>query len=285
VVQITVDRDRAVALGVSQDQVRQALYSAFGSRQISTIYGQANAYPVILEALPEDQRDETGLAKLYLRSNTGRLVPLSALSRLDRGSGPLTVGHQGQLPAVTIGFNTAPGVSIGQAVEAIHGVERELGIPPTVVTGYTGTAQIFSRRWPAGDAGDRGGADRLCCARVLYESLIHPRTILSGLPAAALGAFATLRLFGLDLSVIAVIGVLLLIGLVKKNAIMIVDVALTRQRAGEPVFQAVRDACLLRFRPIMMTTLAAGAGALPIAAGWGAAAELRQPSASPWWAG
>ncbi len=149
-VQITVDRDRAVALGVSQDQVRQALYSAFGSRQISTIYGQANAYPVILEALPEDQRDETGLAKLYLRSNTGRLVPLSALSRLDRGSGPLTVGHQGQLPAVTIGFNTAPGVSIGQAVEAIHGVERELGIPPTVVTGYTG------RRRSSAGAGRQG---------------------------------------------------------------------------------------------------------------------------------
>ncbi|MEO3471492.1 efflux RND transporter permease subunit [Roseomonas sp. CAU 1739] len=278
VVQVTVDRDRAVLLGVSQDQVRQALYSAFGSRQISTIFGQANAYPVILEALPEDQRDETGLAKLYLRSNTGRLVPLSAVSRLDRGSGPLTVGHQGQLPAVTIGFNTAPGVALGQAVAAIQAVEQELGIPPTIVTGYTGTAQIFQQAL--------AGQGMLVIAAVLimylvlgvlYESLIHPLTILSGLPAAALGAFATLRLFGLDLSVIAVIGTLLLVGLVKKNAIMIVDVALTRQRAGVPVFDAVRDACLLRFRPIMMTTLAAGAGALPIAAGWGAAAELRQP--------
>jgi len=277
-VQVTVDRDRAVLLGVSQDQVRQALYSAFGSRQISTIYGQANAYPVILEALPEDQRDETGLAKLYLRSSTGRLVPLSAVSRLDRGSGPLTVGHQGQLPAVTIGFNTAPGVALGQAVDAIRAVERELGIPPTIVTGYTGTAQIFQQAL--------AGQGMLVIAAILimylvlgilYESLIHPLTILSGLPAAALGAFATLRLFGLDLSVIAVIGVLLLVGLVKKNAIMIVDVALTRQRAGMPVFEAVRDACLLRFRPIMMTTLAAGAGAIPIAAGWGAAAELRQP--------
>lgn len=278
VVQVTVDRDRAVLLGVSQDQVRQALYSAFGSRQISTIYGQANAYPVILEALPEDQRDETGLAKLYLRSNTGRLVPLSAVSQLDRGSGPLTVGHQGQLPAVTIGFNTAPGVALGQAVAAIQGVEQDLGIPPTIVTGYTGTAQIFQQAL--------AGQGMLVIAAVLimylvlgvlYESLIHPLTILSGLPAAAVGAFATLRLFGLDLSVIAVIGVLLLVGLVKKNAIMIVDVALTQQRAGRPVFEAVREACLVRFRPIMMTTLAAGAGALPIAAGWGAAAELRQP--------
>ncbi len=278
VVQVTVDRDRAVLLGVSQDQVRQALYSAFGSRQISTIFGQANAYPVILEALPEDQRDENGLAKLYLRSNTGRLVPLSAVSRLDRGSGPLTVGHQGQLPAVTIGFNTAPGVSLGQAVEAIRAVEQEIGIPPTIVTGYTGTAQIFQQAL--------AGQGMLVIAAVLimylvlgvlYESLIHPLTILSGLPAAAVGAFATLRLFDLDLSVIAVIGVLLLVGLVKKNAIMIVDVALTQQRAGRPVFEAVREACLMRFRPIMMTTLAAGAGALPIAAGWGAAAELRQP--------
>jgi len=278
VVQVTVDRDRAVLLGVSQDQVRQALYSAFGSRQISTIFGQANAYPVILEALPEDQRDETGLAKLYLRSNTGRLVPLSAVSRLDRGSGPLTVGHQGQLPAVTIGFNTAPGVSLGDAVQAIQAVEQELGIPPTIVTGYTGTAQIFQQAL--------AGQGMLVIAAVLimylvlgilYESLIHPLTILSGLPAAAVGAFATLRLFGLDLSVIAVIGVLLLVGLVKKNAIMIVDVALSQQRSGRPVFEAVREACLVRFRPIMMTTLAAGAGALPIAAGWGAAAELRQP--------
>ncbi|MBW6399831.1 efflux RND transporter permease subunit [Roseomonas sp. HJA6] len=278
VVQVTVDRDRAVLLGVSQDQVRQALYSAFGSRQISTIFGQANAYPVILEALPEDQRDEAGLAKLYLRSNTGRLVPLSAVSRLDRGSGPLTVGHQGQLPAVTIGFNTAPGVALGQAVEAIHGVEQEIGIPPTIVTGYTGTAQIFQQAL--------AGQGMLVITAVLivylvlgvlYESLIHPLTILSGLPAAAVGAFATLRLFDLDLSVIAVIGVLLLVGLVKKNAIMIVDVALTQQRAGRPVFEAVREACIVRFRPIMMTTLAAGAGALPIAAGWGAAAELRQP--------
>jgi HAE1 family hydrophobic/amphiphilic exporter-1 len=278
VVMVNVDRDRATALGVSVEQVRQALYSAFGSRQISTIYGQANAYPVILEALPEDQRDETGLAKLYLRSATGRLVPLSAVATIERRSGPLTVGHQGQLPAVTIGFNTPPGVALGDAVNAIRAVEREMGLPPTIVSGFSGSAQVFQQAL--------AGQGALVLAAVLimyvvlgvlYESFIHPLTILSGLPAAALGAFATLWLFGLDLSVIAVIGVLLLIGLVKKNAIMVVDVALQRQRAGEAPAEAVRQASLLRFRPILMTTLAAAAGAVPIAAGWGAAAELRQP--------
>ncbi|MCK8783579.1 efflux RND transporter permease subunit [Roseomonas sp. NAR14] len=278
VVQVVVNRDRASALGVSVDQVRQAMFSAFGARQISTIYGQANAYPVILEALPEDQRDENGLRKLYLRSNTGRLVPLSAVATLERRSGPLTVGHSGQLAAVMIGFNTAPGVSLGEAVNAIRAAERELGLPPTVSTGFTGSAQVFQQAL--------AGQGTLLIAAilivyvvlgVLYESLIHPLTILSGLPAAGLGALATLWLFGMDLSVIAVIGVLLLVGLVKKNAIMIVDVALQRQRQGIPAFDAVREACLVRFRPILMTTLAAAAGAVPIAAGWGAAAELRQP--------
>lgn len=278
VVLVNVDRDRATALGVTVDQVRQALFSAFGARQISTIYGQANAYPVILEALPEDQRDESGLAKLYIRSNTGRLVPLSALATIERRSGPLTVAHQGQLPAVTIGFNTPPGVALGDAVNAIKAVEREIGLPPTIVTGFTGSAQVFQQAL--------AGQGFLVIAAVLimyvvlgvlYESLVHPLTILSGLPAAALGAFATLWLFNLDLSVIAVIGTLLLIGLVKKNAIMIVDVALHRQRSGESPLEAVRQACVLRFRPILMTTLAAAAGAVPIAAGWGAAAELRQP--------
>ena len=285
VVNISVDRDRASTLGVTLDQVRQALYSAFGARQIATIFGQANAYPVILEALPEDQRDETGLAKLYIRATangtaTGptRLVPLSALATVDRSTGPLTVAHQGQLPAVTIGFNTAPGVSLGEAVTAIQAAERELGLPLSVVTGFSGTAQVFQ----AALAGQGFLLLAAICVMylvlgILYESLIHPLTILSGLPSAALGALATVWWFGMDLSVIAVIGVLLLIGLVKKNAIMIVDVALQRQRDGMAPVDAVRTACLLRFRPILMTTLAAAAGAVPIAMGWGAAAELRQP--------
>ncbi|PZW43134.1 HAE1 family hydrophobic/amphiphilic exporter-1 [Humitalea rosea] len=285
VVNVSVDRDRASTLGVTLDQVRQALYSAFGARQIATIFGQANAYPVILEALPEDQRDETGLAKLYIRATangaaTGatRLVPLSALATIDRSTGPLTVAHQGQLPAVTIGFNTAPGVSLGEAVTAIQAAERELGLPLSVVTGFSGTAQVFQ----AALAGQGFLLLAAICVMylvlgILYESLIHPLTILSGLPSAALGALATVWWFGMDLSVIAVIGVLLLIGLVKKNAIMIVDVALQRQRDGMAPVDAVRTACLLRFRPILMTTLAAAAGAVPIAMGWGAAAELRQP--------
>jgi HAE1 family hydrophobic/amphiphilic exporter-1 len=285
VVMVNVDRDRRTALGVSIDQVRQALYSAFGARQISTIYGQANAYPVILEALPEDQRDESGLAKLYLRSNTGRLVPLSALATIERRSGPLTVGHQGQLPAVTIGFNTPPGVALGDAVAAIRAVEAEMGIPPTIVTGFSGSAQVFQQAL--------AGQGWLVLAAVLimyvvlgvlYESFIHPLTILSACRRRRSAPSATLWLFGLDLSVIAVIGVLLLIGLVKKNAIMIVDVALQRQRGGEDALGAVRHACLLRFRPIMMTTLAAAAGAVPIAAGGARRRSCGSRSASPWWA-
>lgn len=278
ILSVNVDRDRAAALGVTVDQVRQALYSAYGARQISTIFGASDSYSVILEALPRDQRDESSLAKIYLRSSSGRLVPLAGIARIERRVGPLTVAHQGQLPAVTIGFNTPPGVALGQATQAIAQVEREMGLPPTIVTGYAGTAQIFQQAL--------AGQGMLLLAAVLimyvvlgvlYESLVHPLTILSGLPPAALGALATLWLFGLDLSVIAVIGVLLLIGLVKKNAIMVVDVALARQRAGEDPLTAVREASIIRFRPIMMTTLAAAAGAVPIAAGWGAAAELRQP--------
>ncbi|MDQ1078459.1 efflux RND transporter permease subunit [Pseudoroseomonas cervicalis] len=278
ILSVQVDRDRAAALGVTVDQVRQALYSAYGARQISTIFGASDSYAVILEALPRDQQDETGLSKIYLRSSSGRLVPLDGIARLERRVGPLTVAHQGQLPSVTIGFNTAPGVALGQATAAIAAAERELGLPPTVVSGYSGTAQIFQQAL--------AGQGMLLLAAVLimyvvlgvlYESLVHPFTILSGLPPAALGALATLWWFNLDLSVIAVIGVLLLIGLVKKNAIMVVDVALAMQRKGVDPLTAVRDASILRFRPIMMTTLAAAAGAVPIAAGWGAAAELRQP--------
>jgi HAE1 family hydrophobic/amphiphilic exporter-1 len=278
ILSVNVDRDRAAALGVSVDQVRQVLYSAFGARQISTIFGASDSYSVILEALPRDQQDESGLSKIYLRSSNGRLVPLAGIATLERRVGPLTVAHQGQLPAVTIGFNTAPGVALGQATIAIARAERELGLPPTIVSGYAGTAQIFQQAL--------AGQGMLLLAAVLivyvvlgvlYESLVHPLTILSGLPPAALGALATLWWFKLDLSVIAVIGVLLLIGLVKKNAIMVVDVALAMQRAGADPLTAVRDASILRFRPIMMTTLAAAAGAVPIAAGWGTAAELRQP--------
>jgi HAE1 family hydrophobic/amphiphilic exporter-1 len=278
IAQVQVNRDRASALGVTLEQVRQALYSAFGSRQISTIYAAAASYSVILDVAGRNQNDEADLARIWLRSSSGSLVPLSELATITRRTGPVTIAHQGQLPAVSIGFNTAPGVSLGDATAAITAVEGELGLPPSIVTGFTGTAQVFQQAL--------AGQGLLLVAAllvmylvlgVLYESLVHPLTILSGLPSAAAGALATLWLFGLDLSVIAVIGVLLLIGLVKKNAIMIVDVALARQREGAPPLQAVREACVVRFRPILMTTLAAGAGAVPIAMGLGAAAELRQP--------
>ena len=278
VVSVQVDRERAAALGVNIDQVRQALYSAFGARQISTIYAQANAYPVIVEALPEDQRNEDGLDKIYLRASGGKLVPLSTLAKVTRSTGPLTVGHQGQLPAVTIGFNVAPGVALGDATAAIQQTEEELGLPAGVIGNFSGTAQVFQQAL--------AGQGMLILAAVLvmyvvlgvlYESLVHPLTILSGLPAAALGALATLWWFDLDLSVIAVIGVLLLVGLVKKNAIMVVDVALVRQREGEDALSAVRAACLLRFRPILMTTMAAMLGGLPLMLGTGVGAELRQP--------
>jgi len=278
IVSVDVNRDRAASLGVTVDQVRSTLYSAFGARQISTIYTSADSYAVILEALPADRADESGLSRIYLRSSQGRLVPLAAVATVSRTAGPVTVNHQGQIPAVTIGFNTAPGVSLGEATAAIAAAEQEIGVPPTIVTDYTGTARIFQQALS-------GQALLLLAAvlvmyvvlGVLYESLVHPLTILSGLPAAAVGALATLWLFRLDLTVIAAIGVMLLIGLVKKNAIMVVDVALARQRAGEDPLNAVRAASVIRFRPIMMTTLAAGAGAIPIAAGWGTAAELRQP--------
>jgi HAE1 family hydrophobic/amphiphilic exporter-1 len=278
ILQVDVNRDRAASLGVTVDQVRQALYSAFGARQISTIYSAAASYQVILDVAGIDQEDEADLARLWLRASSGRLVPLSELATIGRRTGPVTIAHQGQLPAVSIGFNTAPGVSLGDATAAIAQVEREMGLPPSIVTGFTGTAQVFQQAL--------AGQGMLLLAAllvmyvvlgVLYESLVHPLTILSGLPSAAAGALATLWFFDMDLSVIAVIGVLLLIGLVKKNAIMIVDVALARQREGLPPLQAVREACVVRFRPILMTTLAAGAGAVPIAAGLGAAAELRQP--------
>ena len=278
IVSVTVDRDRASSLGVALDQVRRALYSTFGGRQVSTIYGASDSYQVILEALPEDQYDEAALGRIYLRGSGNALVPLSTLARVERKAGPLTVQHQAQLPAVTIGFNTAPGVALGDAVAAIRRTEAAMGMPATIVAGFTGGAQLFEQA--LANQGILVLAAVLAIyvvLGVLYESAIHPLTILSGLPAAAGGALLTLKLFGLELSVIAVIGVLLLIGLVKKNAIMIIDVTLARVREGVPPRQAVEEACLVRFRPIMMTSLAAAAGALPIALGLGAAAELRQP--------
>jgi HAE1 family hydrophobic/amphiphilic exporter-1 len=275
---IDVDREKAAVYGITIDQIRQDLYSAYGSRQVATIYSPTNDYQVILETLPIFQQDPAYLSKLRLKTASGQLVPLDAVAKLVPTVGPLLVNHQGQQPSVTISFNTAPGVSIGQATAAIERVERESNLPATVVSGFQGTAQVFQ------DA--QKGQGLLILAAIfaayvilgiLYESFIHPITIISGLPSAGIGAILTLMLFGMDLSVIAIIGIVMLVGIVKKNAIMMIDFAIDRRRVGLSADAAIREAALLRFRPIMMTTFAAIFGALPIALGAGAGAELRQP--------
>ena len=276
---VEIDRERAAALGITAEAIRSALFSAFGTRQIATIYTPTNDYDVILELAPEYQKDLSGPASLYVRAGTGELVPLDAVATIKRLVGPLSVNHQGQLPAVTISFNLASGVALGQAIERVQAIERELALPATVSTGFQGTAQVFR------DSLDGQGLLLIAALFViyvvlgiLYESFVHPITILSGLPSAALGALLTLLLFKTDLSVIAIIGITMLIGIVKKNAIMMSDFAIERRKSdGIGAEQAIYEACLVRFRPIMMTTVAAIAGVLPLALDGGAGAELRRP--------
>ncbi|MBB3264201.1 HAE1 family hydrophobic/amphiphilic exporter-1 [Azospirillum sp. OGB3] len=276
---VHVDREKAATLGIGVDQVRSTLYSAFGQRQVSTIYTPTNDYQVLIELAPKYQQDDNALSRIYVRSGSGKLVPLDAFASVQRTAGPLTVNHQGQLPAVTLSFNVAPGHSLGEAVNAVRQAELEMALPPGITTGFAGTAQVFE------DAQKSQGLLLLAAVLViyivlgvLYESFIHPLTILSGLPSAAIGALATLMVFGQELSVIAIIGILMLIGIVKKNAIMMIDFAIDAQRnQGMTAREAIEQACLLRFRPIMMTTMAAIMGTLPIAVAHGAAAELRQP--------
>ncbi|WP_374673683.1 efflux RND transporter permease subunit [Ideonella sp.] len=277
--QLDIDRERANALGVSIDAVRTALYSAFGERQVSTIYLPTDSYQVIMEVAPEAKQDERALAGLYVRSSTGTLVPLSAFTTVRRTVGPSAVNHVGQLQAVTVSFNLAPGAALGDATARVDAARDAIGMPASIVASYGGDAAVFQS--------SQGNQAILIVAAllviyvllgVLYESYIHPLTILAGLPSAAVGALATLMLFGMDLTLIATIGIVLLIGIVKKNAIMMIDFALDAQRHhGRSPAEAIREACVLRFRPIMMTTLAALMGALPIALGIGAGAELRQP--------
>jgi HAE1 family hydrophobic/amphiphilic exporter-1 len=275
---VDIDRDRAAALGVTTDVIRSTLYGAFGTNQISTIYKPTNSYEVILESIQPQNVSENVLSHIYVHSSSGTLVPLDSVATIRRQAGPLSVQHQAQLPAVTISFDLAPGVSLGDATTAIKKLEAEMKLPPGVSGSFQGTAQVFQD--------SLNGQGLLLGAAVfviyvvlgiLYESFIHPITILSGLPAAALGALLTLILFGRDLDVIAIIGIVMLIGIVKKNAIMMIDVALEKRRDGAAPEAAIHDACLLRFRPIMMTTMAAIMGTLPIALGHGAGAELRQP--------
>jgi len=276
---LSIDRDRANLLGVSMGDLRNALYSAFGERQISSIYNPSNTFQVIMEAAEADRQFEDAFSRLYLRGKGGALVPLSAFATVTRTVGPTAVNHQGQLQAITLSFNLAPEVALGDATKNLEGYVRDMKMPPTIVTSYGGDAAVFQD--------SQGGQAILLIVAVLviylllgvlYESYIHPLTILAGLPSAAVGALLTLTIFKTDLTLIATIGILMLIGIVKKNAIMMIDFALDAQRhQGMAPAEAIRQACLLRLRPIMMTTLAALMGALPIALGLGAGAELRQP--------
>ena len=275
---IRINRDKATSLGVTARQIEDALANAYGARQVSTIYSPTNEYRVVLEVMPRYQREPTLLSRLHVRSDSGVLVPIDALVTTDQGVGPLTITHAGQLPAVTLSFDLAPGVSLGDAISRVEEAAREV-LPATLTTGFQGTAEEFKRS-------ARGLGLLLIAAVVviylvmgmLYESFIHPVTILSGLPSAGVGALMTLALFGSELNLYSMVGLIMLIGIVKKNAIMMIDFALDAQRSGgKPPSEAIYEAALVRFRPIMMTTMCALLGALPIALGLGAGAESRRP--------
>jgi len=275
---VTINRDRAAALGVTAEQIEEALYDAYGSRQVSTIYTSTNQYWVVMELLPEFQRDLSALSLLYIRSHSGPLVPLASLATLGSSAGPLTVNHAGQLPSVTISFDLRDGVAIGTAVAEVRRVARQL-LPASITTSFAGTAQAFQ-------SSQAGLLALLILAVVviymvlgiLYESFIHPLTILSALPFAGFGALLTLLVFRMELSVYAFVGVIMLVGLVKKNGIMMIDFALEAQRSeGKSAHDAILQACTIRFRPIMMTTMAALMGTLPIALGVGVGSESRRP--------
>jgi hydrophobe/amphiphile efflux-1 (HAE1) family protein len=278
-VAIDVDRDTASRLGLSLAMIDQTLYDAFGQRQVATIYTSSTQYKVVLEAQPNFTNDPTSLSRLYVPALNGAQVPLSTVAHFTNRIAPLTVSHQGQFPAVTLSFNLAPGVALGQAVEAIQHMQLELKTPITLDGAFQGTAQAFQS--------SLSSTPLLVAAAILavyivlgmlYESYVHPITILSALPPAGVGALLALMITGYDLSVIALIGIILLIGIVKKNAIMMIDFALEAERVqGKSPQEAIHEACLLRFRPIMMTTFAAIGGGLPLAIGQGAGSELRRP--------
>ncbi|MCK9387149.1 MAG: efflux RND transporter permease subunit [Sulfuritalea sp.] len=279
VIALDIDREKLAPLGLSIGQIEDALQSAFSSRQISTIYAATSQHQVILEVAPEFQADPATLSKIHVRSSNGKLIPVDTVARISRSTQALTVNHQGQLPSVTLSFNLLPGVSLGDAVDRIRKMEREMNMPASLTTSLQGAAQAF-------EASLQGLGVLLLIAilvvyivlGILYESFVHPLTILSGLPAAGMGALVTLLIFRVDLSLYAFVGIIMLIGIVKKNAIMMIDFALDKQRKeGVAPAQAIFDACLVRFRPIMMTTMAALVGTLPIAVGWGAGAEVRRP--------
>jgi hydrophobic/amphiphilic exporter-1 (mainly G- bacteria), HAE1 family len=277
-VQVSIDRDRAAALGIDVNQIESALYDAYGARQVSTIYTPNDQYWVVMELLPQYQRDLSALNLLHISGRNGVSVPLGSLARVKPGTGPLSVNHSGQLPSVTLSFNLEPGVSIGTAVERVEQTARQV-LPASISTNFAGTAQAFQ-------AAQQGLLLLLVLAilviylvlGILYESFIHPLTILSGLPFAGFGALLALLIFGQDLSIYAFVGIIMLIGIVKKNAIMMIDFAIeAERRGGTTARNAILEAASVRFRPIMMTTMAALVGTLPIALGHGAGAESRRP--------
>ncbi len=277
-INIDINRDKAMALGITAQQIEDALYASFSARQVSTIYAPNNQYKVIVELEPRYQEDPSILSLLYIRSTSGALVPLSTVAHITRSVGPLTVNHLGQLPAVTISFNLKPGVSLGEAVAAVDKIARDT-LPHAINTSFQGTAQAFQ-------ASEQNLGTLLLMAilviyivlGILYESYIHPVTILSGLPSAGVGALVALMLFRMDLNIYGFVGIIMLIGIVKKNAIMMIDFALEAERSeGKSPHDAIYQGCLIRFRPIMMTTMAAIMGSLPIALGFGAGAEARRP--------
>jgi hydrophobic/amphiphilic exporter-1 (mainly G- bacteria), HAE1 family len=277
-VTVDIDREQSGQLGVSASEIENTLYDAFGQRQVSTIYTSTNEYWVVMELLPQYQADVDALGKLWVRSSRGPLVPLNTVAKFRYSVGPVTVNHSGQLPSVTVSFNLAPGISLGTALTSVQQISNEV-LPGTVAASFSGIAQAF--------VSTQQGLLMLMLLAVfviyvilgvLYESFIHPITILTGLPFAAFGALVTLILFGLDLDIYGFVGIIMLIGIVEKNAIMMIDFAIEAQRDGNKTpSEAILEAASVRFRPIMMTTMAALMGALPIAVGWGAGAATRRP--------
>jgi len=276
-IQITIDRDRAAALNVDWNNISSMLYNAFGPQLVSTIYGNNAQYRVLLELLPKYQRQEDSLKLLYLKSNTGQLVPLDAIAKLKLNAGPNSIPHSGQLPSVTISFGLRKGFSLGAATDEIEQTAREI-LPANITGSFQGSAKLFQ------DSMKNMGLLLMIAVLVvyivlgvLYESYIHPITILSGLPSAGFGALLTLLLFKIELSIYSFVGLIMLIGIVKKNAIMQIDFALEAQRAGKSPLEAIYEGCMIRFRPIMMTTMAALLGGIPIALGYGSGGEARRP--------
>jgi HAE1 family hydrophobic/amphiphilic exporter-1 len=275
---VDIDRDRALSLGVTPEQIANTLYDAYGNRRVSQIAATANQYDVILEVPPENQREPAALSKLYIRSSNNKSIPLAAVTHLNPGVSPLRINHIGQLPAVNFEFSAKKGISLSDATAQVQEAARDIGLPDSMSFTFQGTAEEF-------ESSLRGLAILLVIAvlviylvlGVLYESFIHPVTILSGLPAAGMGALVTLLLFHQDLNLYSFVGIILLIGIVKKNAIMMIDFAIMARRAGRSAEEAIVDGCLHRFRPIMMTTMAALLGTLPVALGYGSGGEARRP--------